>query len=128
MVGSVLVRAQPMPMWPQAQGHIRLVHDTFHHTLAGGGPIYPALTGLVHLSGVVADIPVDNMEDDDRVLVDAGDRLGNLTQIQALLDAGYIGAFSFECFAPAVRQMSAPEAALRQSMDFISSQMRQRAA
>ena len=31
----------------------RLVHDTFHHHLAGGGPLFPQHTGIVHVSGVV---------------------------------------------------------------------------
>ena len=35
------------------QGTYFMVHDTFHHHLAGGGPIFPALTGIVHVSGVV---------------------------------------------------------------------------
>ena len=30
----------------------RLVHDTFHHHLAGEAALFPALTGLVHISGV----------------------------------------------------------------------------
>jgi 2-keto-myo-inositol isomerase len=35
-----------------ATDRFRLVHDTFHHTLAGGGPIFAAHTGIVHISGV----------------------------------------------------------------------------
>src|SRR5262249_52810879 len=31
--------------------HYRLVHDTFHHHLAGGGPIFAEYTGIVHVSG-----------------------------------------------------------------------------
>ncbi|MDI9682291.1 xylose isomerase, partial [Burkholderia cenocepacia] len=30
----------------------RLVHDTFHHYLAGEDIFFPNLTGLVHISGV----------------------------------------------------------------------------
>ena len=35
-----------------AQSTFRLVHDTFHHHLAGEAAIFPELTGLVHISGV----------------------------------------------------------------------------
>ena len=34
------------------QGTFRLVHDTFHHHLAGEAALFPAQTGLVHISGV----------------------------------------------------------------------------
>ncbi len=32
---------------------VKLVHDTFHHALAGGGDLYPAHTGIVHVSAVI---------------------------------------------------------------------------
>ena len=38
-----------------ARQHIKLVHDTFHHTLAGGGQFFAPATGMVHISGVVAE-------------------------------------------------------------------------
>src|SRR5581483_9809225 len=34
-------------------GVFRLVHDTFHHHLAGEIEMFPARTGLVHISGVI---------------------------------------------------------------------------
>ena len=64
----------------------RLVHDTFHHHLAGEAALFPAATGLVHISGV--DDPAlaaAAMRDADRGLVTADDRIGNIAQIQALL-------------------------------------------
>ena len=112
-----------------AAGRFRLVHDTFHHTLAGGGPLFAAETGIVHISGVThADVSVDKMEDEHRVLVDESDRLGNVAQITALVKAGYTGAFSFECFAPEVQSLARPEDAIRRSMSFISSQAHKEAA
>jgi 2-keto-myo-inositol isomerase len=110
------------------QDHIKLVHDTFHHTLASGGPFFPMETGIVHISGVEADIPFDQMRDEDRVLVGSDDRLDNIGQIQTLLDANYSGVFSFECFAPQVHGLAHPAGAIRQSIDFISSQLQQKAA
>src|SRR5262245_11425227 len=54
----------------------KLVHDTFHHYLAGETDIFPQRTGLVHISGVVdPEVSVDKMLDPHRVLVDGRDRL-----------------------------------------------------
>lgn len=98
----------------------RLVHDTFHHHLAGGGPLFSELTGIVHISGVVdPSVPVEGMQDGHRILVDANDRLGNLEQIRQLLETGYAGAFSFEPFSPAIHALEDAEPALLQSMEFI---------
>lgn len=109
--------------------HFKLVHDTFHHALADGGPIFPDQTGIVHISAVVdPDLSVDQMEDEHRVLVDAGDRLGNVAQIAALIDAGYVGPISYECFSPATHAIADPYAEIRRSFDFISSQLRLKAA
>ncbi|MDA7428992.1 TIM barrel protein [Primorskyibacter aestuariivivens] len=107
----------------------RIVHDTFHHALAGGGPIFPAETGIVHVSGVAdPSLPTERMEDADRGLVDERDRLGNVAQFRALLEAGYDGPVSFECFSPEVHRLSDPETALRASFDFISSHVSAKAA
>ncbi|WP_192246749.1 TIM barrel protein [Mesorhizobium silamurunense] len=67
----------------------RLVHDTFHHTLAGETFFSCELTGLVHISGV--NDPTFWVYP-DRVLGGSD----NGSQIRALLDGGYAGPFSFE--------------------------------
>jgi 2-keto-myo-inositol isomerase len=101
-------------------GRFKLVHDTFHHHLAGGGAVFPAHTGIVHISGVVDPaLKPEEMQDGHRILVDARDRLGNVDQIRQLLDAGYAGAFSYEPFSPDVHAMADPGAALAESMAFI---------
>jgi 2-keto-myo-inositol isomerase len=106
-----------------------LVHDTFHHHLAGGGPIFPAHTGIVHVSGVTdPGIAVADMRDGHRVLVDAQDRLGNVAQIAALRDAGYTGPISYEPFAAAVHALDDAEPALRASMEFITAGLAAKAA
>lgn len=98
-----------------------MVHDTFHHALAGFGPIYPELTGIVHVSGVKDAIYLDDMRDPHRVLVDGDDVLGNVAQIRALRAAGYAGAISYEPFAPSVHALTDAGPALAASMEFIRS-------
>ena len=106
-----------------------LVHDTFHHHLAGGGPVFPAHTGIVHVSGVTDPaLAVAEMRDGHRVLVDAQDRLGNAAQIEALLAGGYTGPISFEAFAEEVHALPDPSAALDASMAFLSARVAARAA
>ena len=102
------------------EGRFKLVHDTFHHHLSGGGPLFPEHTGIVHISGVVdLSLKVEDMADSLRILVDANDRLGNVEQIRDLLNAGYSGAFSFEPFSPEVHALAEPKSAHETSMSFI---------
>jgi 2-keto-myo-inositol isomerase len=102
-------------------GRFKLVHDTFHHHLAGGGPVFPEHTGIVHISGVIDPaLKPDEMQDGHRILVDARDRLGNVEQIRVLTQAGYTGAFSYEPFSPLVHALTDPETAIRESFDFIT--------
>lgn len=102
------------------KGTYYMVHDTFHHALAGGGPIYPDLTGIVHVSGVKDPVYVNDMRDPHRVLVDGDDLLGNVAQIRALRAAGYAGPISYEAFAASVHDLADPKAALAASMQFIN--------
>ncbi|MCX8505492.1 MAG: TIM barrel protein [Alphaproteobacteria bacterium] len=98
----------------------KLVHDTFHHHLAGESDFFPEWTGLVHISGVSDQkIAVDDMQDAHRVLIDSSDRLGNLAQMRSLKAAGYQGRFSFEPFAKAIHDLPNPEATLRESMEYM---------
>ena len=107
-----------------AADRFRLVHDTFHHTLAGGGPIFAAHTGIVHISGVTdPTLAVSEMRDEHRVLVDADDRLGNIGQLNQLAADGYSGPVSFEPFSPLVHQMPDPQAGLAGSFNFISNRL-----
>lgn len=100
----------------------RLVHDTFHHHLAGEDRFYTAHTGLVHISGVEdTGLASSQMRDGHRVLVGAADRLGNAPQLRRLLDEGYAGYVSFEPFAESVAgaTLAEIEPALRASMDYL---------
>ena len=102
------------------ESRYKLVHDTFHHHLAGEQEFFPEWTGIVHISGVVdPSVDVHEMQDEHRILVTGDDRLGNLAQIAALNAAGYRGAYSYECFAPSVHQSAALESEIVESLALI---------
>lgn len=101
-----------------------LMHDTFHHHLAGETELFPDWTGLVHISGVTDPaVALEDMLDGHRVLVDAADRLENIPQLRALRQAGYAGAVSFEPFAAEIHALRDPEAALRSSIAYVTDQL-----
>lgn len=111
------------------KGRFKLVHDTFHHTLAHGGPLFPEHTGIVHVSGVTdQEVGLADMRDPHRVLVTPTDRLGNVEQIAALQAAGWSGPVSHEAFSPEVHACADPAGALSKSFDVIRSGLAARAA
>jgi 2-keto-myo-inositol isomerase len=107
------------------KGSFKLVHDTFHHTLAHGGAYFPDHTGIIHISGVVdGAVTYAQMTDAHRILVDGADRLGNVDQIAELQRLGFAGPISFEAFSPDVHAAADPKSALRTSMNFIAQSVR----
>ncbi len=107
----------------------RLVHDTFHHRLAGGEPMFAGHTGIVHVSGVIETEPaLHDLRDPHRALVDARDRLGSAVQVRELRNAGYSGPVSIEAFAPCVHASRDPAGDLARSFEFIFSDPADRAA
>ncbi len=110
-------------------GRFKLVHDTFHHTLAHGGAYFPEHTGIVHISGVTDQtVAVAQMTDAHRVLVDRADRLGNIEQLAALHGLGWSGPVSFEAFSPQVHASLNPKVDLAASIDFIRDSLARQAA
>jgi 2-keto-myo-inositol isomerase len=104
----------------QAKTTFKLVHDTFHHHLAGEGLFFPEWTGLVHISGVDDKVvSVAHMRDGHRVLVGSADRLGNVPQLRTLLAAGYAGFASFEPFAAEIAAAKDIEQRLASSMAYL---------
>ena len=98
----------------------RLVHDTFHHHLAGEGLFFPEWTGLIHISGVEDKaLDASDMRDGHRVLVGSADVLGNIPQLRTLLAAGYTGYASFEPFAEEIAAAKDIEARLAASMAYL---------
>jgi 2-keto-myo-inositol isomerase len=121
-ISSLRTKAEALTAITEAgdDGTYKLLHDTFHHHLAGETEFYPGRTGLVHISGVVDPaLAVSEMLDAHRVLVDATDRLENIPQIRALIAAGYSGPMSLEPFAAEVHDLADPRAALRACFDFV---------
>ena len=103
-----------------ARGTFKLVHDTFHHHLAGEDLFFPEWTGLVHVSGVDDKaVTVADMRDGHRVLVGSADRLGNVPQLRRLLGAGYAGYASFEPFAAEIAAAKDIESRLASSMAYL---------
>jgi 2-keto-myo-inositol isomerase len=99
----------------------RLVHDTFHHHVAGEEALFPEHTGLVHISGVTDPrVSIADMRDSHRVLVTASDRIGNAAQIAALILKRPDLLLSFEPFSDAVHASKTIEADLKDSMNFIT--------
>ena len=97
----------------------RILHDTFHHYLAGEVRMFPEWTGLVHISGIEdASLPLERMRDEHRVLVGANDRTETLLQILALME-GCDGPYSFEPFAASVHALHDIRSALEASMHWI---------
>lgn len=103
-----------------APEHFALVHDTFHHFVAGEQQMFPQRTSLVHISGVVDRAQsAATMRDPHRVLVDGKDMIDNTGQIKALLASGYTGAFSFEPFAAEVQNDPKIGASLSASVNHV---------
>lgn len=107
-----------------AGDRFRIVHDTFHHYLAGEPHLLPDWIGLVHLSGVGdPQLPFDVLRDEHRELVGPDDRLGNIAQICALLAGGYDGPFSFEPFAANVHASHDIAGALERSIHWLDAEL-----
>ena len=106
----------------------KIVHDTFHHHL--GPDTFEIIendydifyTGLVHISGVECNIPIEEYKDNHRVLVTEQDRLQSKEQVELLLKLGYAGNISFEPFSKKIQEMEIGKikSALNNSIEYIS--------
>ena len=102
----------------------RIVHDTFHHHLAGEQEFFPEMTGLVHISGVEdGALPLNTIRDGHRVLVGEADILGNAAQVRELLKLGYNGHLSFEPFAESVHALTDIQPSLLASMQHLKARV-----
>lgn len=106
----------------------KIVHDTFHHHI--GPDTFDIIendydisyTGLVHISGVDGNTPVEEYRDYHRVLVTEQDRLQNKEQIALLLKLGFAGNISFEPFSKTIQEMEVEKikSAINNSIEYIS--------
>lgn len=87
----------------------KIVHDTFHHYLSDEKEVFPAYTGLVHVSGVYEGKNKEDISDEDRVLVDNCDIMGNREQVQELLLKDCKAVFSYEPFSSVIQKMDISE-------------------
>jgi 2-keto-myo-inositol isomerase len=101
------------------QNVFRLVHDTFHHHVAGETDLFVDWTGIVHISGVPGMIPAGEMRDSHRRLVGEDDAIGNVVQMRALRSAGFEGPFSFEPFAPELHELTDITPELASSIEYL---------
>ena len=99
---------------------LKILHDTFHHYLAGENKIFPKQTGLVHISGVSNNkLKTSEMLDKHRVLIDENDVLKNVDQLKNLIKKGYEGVFSFEPFAKKIQNMKNPSNKIIKSINYL---------
>jgi 2-keto-myo-inositol isomerase len=104
----------------KGENRFKLVHDTFHHFLAGESEFFPDQTGIVHISGVSDPmVAPEDMQDGHRILVTKEDRLGNIDQIRALREGGYSRTYSYECFSPSVHASPNLESELHASIRIV---------
>lgn len=106
----------------------KIVHDTFHHHI--GPDTFDTIendydisyTGLVHISGVECNIPVEEYRDNHRVLISEQDRLQNKEQIELLLKLGYSENNSFEPFSETIQKMEIEKikSAINNSIEYVS--------
>ena len=102
---------------------LKIVHDTFHHFLAGEKDFFPSMTGLVHISGVSSEFSNIELNDNHRYLVNETDMLGNINQINYFLQSDYKGFFSFEPFAKDLAKNDNLSNVIERNINYIEEQL-----
>jgi 2-keto-myo-inositol isomerase len=93
----------------------KIVFDTFHYTI-GLNDIKKLiaeydiqLTGIIHISTVTSDIPIENYRDEHRNIDFMNDKTKSKEQIEYFIKNGYNGIVSFEPFAGALQVLEKEE-------------------
>lgn len=102
---------------------LKIVHDTFHHFLAGEKDFFPSMTGLVHISGVSSEFSNIELNDNHRYLINETDMLGNINQIKYFLQSDYKGFFSFEPFAKDLAKNDNLSNVIERNINYIEEQL-----
>ena len=103
-----------------AEDRLGTVHDTFQHALATDPDTMVRHIRVVHISGIVGDTNIlTDLLDAQRVLVDETDRTETSAQMKRLLEAGYTGAFSYECTSSLIQGIIDPEARIAASITYL---------
>tara|TARA_B110000014_G_C20112330_1_gene586291 strand:+ start:1032 stop:1871 length:840 start_codon:yes stop_codon:yes gene_type:complete len=102
---------------------LKIVHDTFHHFLAGEKDFFPSMTGLVHISGVSSEFSNIELNDNHRYLINETDMLGNINQINYFLQSDYKGFFSFEPFAKDLAKNDNLSNVIERNINYIEEQL-----
>jgi 2-keto-myo-inositol isomerase len=93
----------------------KIVFDTFHHAI---GPdnlkkfsdeYDVKLTGIIHISAVTSDIPIENYRDEHRNIDFLNDKMKSKEQIEYFIKNGYNGIVSFEPFSGALQVLEKEE-------------------
>ena len=98
---------------------LKIVHDTFHHTLSNEKEFFTPITGLVHISGVSKEYSNENLKDGHRSYINENDILDNIGQIKKMIKANYQGFFSFEPFAEEILKNNNSSDKIKESFDYI---------
>jgi len=106
----------------------RVVVDSFHHYIGRGVPeslkkaAAAGLVGLIHVSGVEFDIPLEDFRDAHRIMPGPGDVMKNKEILEVLIGAGYKGDISFEPFSETVQKLSTEDlgSEIRKSMAWLA--------
>ena len=102
---------------------LKIVHDTFHHALAGENEFFPLLTGLVHISGVSKNYENIKLLDSHRSIIDDKDMLQNINQIKKLYNSNYQGFFSLEPFSNSLTKEKNIFKIVKNSFNYIESNL-----
>lgn len=101
-------------------GDFQLCYDTFQHFRTSDDALFPDSIGLVHISGIARpDLGPGELTEPDRGFVFLGDRVGNISRLRAMVDAGYCGFVAMEPFSPETQNDPKLAERLRASLDYV---------
>ncbi len=90
--------------------NFRLVADTFHYYLASvtkalfKKKVDPNYIGLVHLSAVFGDKPIQELDDQDRYMLARDDVMHSAEWAKEFEKSGYTGLYAFEPFSDKLKE------------------------